>query len=280
MILITGGSSTLGWYLKNRLNALNIGFEALSRAELDLSNLQSLGDFFKGKSYEMIIHLAAETNVDLCEREPEKAYLLNSLATEVIALNAAKMGAKMVYISTSAVFGIIPKISYCELDTPMPINFYGSSKLYGERSVQRLCPNYLIIRSSWMIGGGPERDKKFIGKILPKLKNNEPVNAVRDKLGSLTYAKDLANFIADSLKDNHNGVMHMISSTDFCSRYDIAQYLIRLMGSGSVLEPIDSSTFPLSAPRPISEALYSCYPLTYKKKTCYEIVKEYLEEWQ
>ena len=279
MILITGSTGTLGVYLQDSLLKAGIAFEAPSSKDLDLSSLESIDAFFKDKKYSYIMHLAAVTDVDLCERDPSKAYLINGLATEALAMNAARIGAKIMYISTSAVFGAVAKLSFCELDTTRPVSFYGSSKLFGEEAIQRSGSQYLILRSSFMIGGGPDRDKKFIGKILPKLRSNEDVLAVSDKLGSLTYAKDLADFMVDSIKTNIRGIVH-ITSSDFCSRYDIAKHIKVVLDSKSKITPIPSQVMPLSAPRPMSEALTSCSPHKYGQKTCNEIIDEYMSEWK
>lgn len=277
MILVTGGSGMLGTYLLKELANAGISFESPPRTQLDISSIDSINKFFIGKRYSAIIHLAAETDVDLCERESSRAYLINALATERITKCAEKMNSLMIYISTSAVFGGIHKLRYSELDLPMPLNFYGSSKLHGEYAVRQLS-EHLVIRSSWMVGGGPEKDNKFISKILPHLKADEPVTAVHDKCGSLTCAKELAIFIVQSLRSGLTGIKHF-SSSDYCSRFDIAQFIAGYIDSKSIMTKVDSQMFPLSAPRPMSEALYTLSPKDFQEITWHEVIKGYLKEW-
>jgi dTDP-4-dehydrorhamnose reductase len=217
--------------------------------------------------------------VDLCETNPTQAYNVNVLGVENISKYAKIHGIPVTYISSSAVFGNDgKKWRYCELDFPNPSNLYGCSKLAGEKVVQSLVPDGLIVRSSWMIGGGPLRDKKFIAKILPKLKDNLELSVVHDKYGALTYAKDLADFLLIAHNNNYAGILHYASS-DYTSRYDISQYVAKLVGSKSNITGIDSSTFPLNAPRAFSEALYSLLPC-YQRKDWKTIIKEYIQEWQ
>ncbi len=279
MILVIGASGTLGGYFTASLDKKNIPYEAPSSKELNICSDESVNNFFKkSKKFDAIYLLAAETNVDLCETDPNKGYVKNFLGTERIAKQAAISDAYLVYISTSSVFGGgLPKWRHCEIDTPNPVNLYGSSKLFGEKAVQKYCQHHLIVRSSWMIGGGPERDKKFLSKIIPQLQQGADINIVHDKFGALTYAKDLADFLVESYQKSYTGVVHF-ASIDYASRYDIAKYVAKRIGSKSKIRGIDSCCFPLPAPRPISEALYSV--VGYIQERAWEdIIDDYLKEW-
>lgn len=279
MILIIGASGTLGKYLQGALERSGLSFESPSRSELDISSSTSVINFFQGsKCYDMIYLLAAETDVDLCERNPSLAYTVNVLGVDLIAKYAAKTNTPVTYISTSAVFGGgVQKWRYCELDTPIPVNLYGSSKLHGEYVIKNICRNYFIVRSSWMIGGGVMYDKKFLSKIIPALKDNKDISIVHDKFGSLTYAKDLAEFLVVSYKQGYSGTKHF-SSSNYVSRYDIAKYIASILKVKSKIIGIDSCSFPLSAPRATSEALYSIVG-DVAVREWQDIIQDYLKEW-
>jgi dTDP-4-dehydrorhamnose reductase len=128
-----------------------------------------------------------------------------------------------------------------------------------------------------MIGGGPERDKKFISKILPVLTKDQNISIVNDKFGSLTYAKHLAEFLLSDDIDLYSDVLHF-SSKDAVSRYEIATYIAEQLNSKSQIIGVSSNYFPLPAPRPMSEALITVrgtnYFIGWKN-----IVKDYLQEW-
>jgi len=260
MILVTGLTGMLGNYVKRELDNQKINYTHLSRKELDISNIQSVNAALKGKKFSHFIHLAAETDVDLCESNPAHAYICNYYTPKLIAQHCNEIGAKLIFISTSGVFGNQDKIHYCELDTPSPLSQYGKTKYMAEQAIQLLCKNHLIIRASWMIGGGEKLDNKFVGKIIAKLKSGtSSLNAVCDKIGSVTSGKHLAKFIINSLDTSFTGIKH-IASYDFCSRYEIAKLITSKIKPSCEVFPSTSSLFPLPAPRSLSEALYSVVP--------------------
>lgn len=280
MILVIGASSTLGQYLQACLHKEKIPYVAPTSQQLDISSEVSIYNFFKTASkYQVIYLLAAETNVDLCEKKPHRAYSINAMGVKMIAQCAANYNIQIIYISTSAVFGGgVQKWRYCELDHPIPMNLYGASKLAGENFIKSICKRYCIVRSSWMVGGGPQFDKKFISKMIPSLKTDQDIYAVHDKFGSLTYAKHLAEFLVTAYKQSYQDIIHF-SSIDYVNRYDIAIYIANLLGSKSKIIGVDSTTFPLSAHRSISEALYSVTSLELQTYSWQEIIKDYLGEW-
>lgn len=152
------------------------------------------------------------------------------------------------------------KLSYNELDIPLPMNYYGRSKLMGELSVRNVCPNnHLIIRAGWMIGGGLEKDHKFVGKIIQQINTGATsIKAVSDRLGSITSAMQLCDFIVWAISNRHTGTLHFASSGTI-SRFDIACTIGDLLNFKGDIVPVYSSMFPLSAPRPFSEGIESIY---------------------
>jgi dTDP-4-dehydrorhamnose reductase len=213
---------------------------------------QAVGDF----RAEIVIHLAAATDVDRCEQEPDLAYRTNALGTQNVALACKEAGALLVYTSTAGVFGGEKIEPYIEFDAPAPANVYGHSKLAGERIVQTLLDRFYIARAGWMVGGGA-KDKKFVGKILQFIDAGERrLRAVDDKLGTPTYANDLAGGIRVLLETGYYGLYHLVNSGGACSRYDVAVELCRILGREDIaVEPVSSAYFPLPAARARSEAM-------------------------
>jgi len=115
---------------------------------------------------------------------------------------------------------------------------------------------FYIVRAGWMIGGGPQ-DKKFVGKLMQIMQGGEThLRAVSDKVGTPTYAKDLATGILSLIDTGYYGLYHMVNSGGACSRYDVAVALRELIGRDDVtVEPVSSAYFPLPAPRARSEAM-------------------------
>jgi len=203
-----------------------------------------------------VLHLAAATDVDLCEQEPDLAFRTNAIGTQNVALAARDVGAILVYVSTAGVFGGEKATPYTEFDEPAPANVYGRSKLAGERIVQTLLDRFYIARAGWMVGGGP-KDKKFVGKLLQIMESGETrLRAVDDKFGTPTFARDLATGILGLLETSHFGLYHLVNGGGACSRYDVAVALRTMLGRDDVtVEPVSSAYFPLPAPRARSEAM-------------------------
>ncbi|AOF14548.1 TPA: dTDP-4-dehydrorhamnose reductase family protein [Yersinia enterocolitica] len=259
-ILITGGTGMLGAYVTSALKDTDYNVIVTERNTLNLSVPEAIFSYITAEKPDVILHFAAETDVDLCEREPARAGIYNHLATEQIAQAAKFCGAWLLYLSSSNVFGGEGKLSYNELDIPLPMNYYGRSKLIGESSVRNACTNnHLIIRAGWMIGGGPDKDHKFVGKIIQQIKaGSTSIKAVSDRLGSITSAMQLCNFIIWAINKRHTGTLHFASSGTI-SRFDIACAIGDLLNFKGDIIPVHSSVFPLSAPRPYSEGIESIY---------------------
>lgn len=205
-----------------------------------------------------IFHFAAETNVDLCQEDRDHAFKVNSEGTENLARAAKVVSAVMVYISTGAVFDGIKDGPYTELDEPgnPPANYYGESKLEGERIVEKILSKYFIVRAGWMVGGW-ELDKKFVYKIVGQLKQGKKeLIAVNDKFGTPSFTRDFAANLIPLVNTNQYGLYHMVNKGS-CTRYDMAVQIVKSMGLADEVKvnAVKSDRFPLPAPRGISEAL-------------------------
>ncbi|MBU1255832.1 SDR family oxidoreductase [Patescibacteria group bacterium] len=267
-VLVTGSSGMVGSYVD-----FGIKTDHRSLDVTDLSEVLRVSEFYKPK---VIFHLAAETDVDRCERDPEHAYLVNSIGTYNMAVAARNLGAKLVYISTAGVFDGTKKEPYTEEDEPNPQNYYGRSKYLGELIVKSVLKDYIIARAGWMFGGGPEKDQKFVAKIINQLDKPE-IRAVNDKIGSPTYAKDLISGIKKLLVAGRTGIFHL-SSKGVCSRYDVALSIVKSLRPSVKVLPVDSSYFKLDAARVCSEAMISKEDLS---RPWQEALEEYLDtEWK
>ncbi len=225
---------------------------------LDITNAQVVFKTVQNIKPEYIFHLAAETDVDRCEKDPDHAFRVNTLGTENVALVCQKLGIKLLYISTAGVFFGDKQDPYTEFDIPNPANVYGVSKLQGEIIVHNLLSQYLIVRAGWMVGGW-EIDKKFVYKIVQQLKEGKmELRVVADKFGSPTFTKDFAKNLVALIKTERFGLYHM-TNKGAGSRHDIAVKIVEFMGLGDKVKvhPINSAEYPLPAPRARSEMMRS-----------------------
>lgn len=204
---------------------------------------------------DVVLHLAAATDVDRCEQEPDWAFHSNAIGTHNVALACQAAAVPLVYVSTGAVFAGDKLEPYIEFDVPRPANVYGVSKLAGEQAVAALLQRYYIVRAGWMFGGGG-RDTKFVGKIVRLiLEGRTRLEVVDDKVGSPTYAKDLLGAVRSLLDTGWYGLYH-VANAGACTRVQMALALRDVLGRGDVtIAPVSSARFPLPAPRGRSEAL-------------------------
>ena len=264
-VLFTGSDGMLGSYF-------DFGIR-MSRAELDITNLSAVIAACQEHKPDTIVHLAALTDLTVCEREPSRAYAVNAVGAYHMALAARTIGAKLVYISTSGVFDGIKKEPYTEGDVPNPVNTYGHSKYLCELAVAGMLTDYLIVRASWLFGGGKGKDKKFVGKLLGQLRG-AGIRAVADKRGSPTYAKDLARAVQDLLEEDARGVIHLGEGS--ATRYDMAKEVVAITGAPVSVEPMASEDFPSAYRSGPNESM----PMSARMRPWQEALREYLTtEW-
>ncbi|MDP2705030.1 MAG: sugar nucleotide-binding protein [Patescibacteria group bacterium] len=266
-VLITGASGMVGSYI-------DFGIKT-DRESLDITDLDHVMKVIRHHRPQAIIHLAAETDVDLCDRDPRHAYKVNSVGTYNITIAAKDVGAKLIYISTAGVFDGEKNGPYAETDMPNPKNFYGKSKHQGELIVRAMLDDYIIARACWMFGGGLRQDKKFVSKIIKQL-DKEEIKAVDDAYGSPTFGKDLVEALKRLLKENAVGIFHL-SNVGACSRYEVAKFIIETLKPNVKLIPVGLDHFP-GAYRVKNEAMVSGHKLM---RPWQDALKEYLEtEWK
>jgi dTDP-4-dehydrorhamnose reductase len=229
-------------------------YDIRDKEQNDIRDESRVMNFAERTGPEIVIHLAAKTDVDRCEIETDDAFLTNAIGTKNWALASQNVGAEMVYVSTGSVFDGTKLEPYTEFDSPNPQSIYSKSKFEGEKMVERYLDRFYIVRTGWLFGGGKE-DKKFVAKILDIAHTKHEISAVTDKIGSPTYTLDLANGIKDLIKTKSYGLYHVVNN-GFCTRFDCAKKIVEYSKIENVtLKPVTSASFPLPAPRPRMEAL-------------------------
>jgi len=266
--LITGGDGMVGSYI-------DFGISTNHRS-LDVTDFKEVLATCKHHEPKLIIHLAAETDFDRCERDTSHAYMVNAIGTYNVAFAAREVGAKFVYVSTSAVFDGNKEGPYSEEDIPNPQNHYGHSKYLGEIATTGLLKDALIVRICWVFGGGVTKDQKFVAKILKQL--DQPIiNVVASKCGSPTYGKDLVEGIKQLVKDGKTGIYHM-GNEGTPTRADVVREIIRITGSRVEVREVDETFFSASyADRLNNESMVS---KTNYMRPWKEALAEYIQtEW-
>jgi len=226
----------------------------LDLSEPDIRDAGTIIESIRRSRPKFVLHLAAMTDVDGCELNPDEAYRINSLGTRNVALACQACDATMVYLSTGMVYDGRKETPYTEFDGPSPINVYARSKYHGERAMRDLLSRFYIFYTCWLFGGGP-KDKKFVAQIMERARSNRELKVVNDKFGSPTYAVDLAKTMFDFLESGLYGKYHC-ANVGCVNRFDMSQEILKTAGiSNCTLVPAPSDEFPLPAPRPRMEAL-------------------------
>jgi len=195
-----------------------------SSLKMDVTDIGQVHERLLALRPDAVIHAAALTNVDECERDRERAKLVNSLGTRNIAQVCRQLGCRMIYVSTDYVFDGESGM-YVETDTPSPINHYGSTKLEGEGHVTELCGDYAICRTSVLYGWHP-RKNNFATWIIESLSTDTAIKVVDDHYNSPTLADNLAEALLELAHQPLRGVFHT-AGAERISRYDFAVRLAR-----------------------------------------------------
>lgn len=228
-----------------------------------------------------IWHMAAETNLEICELRPEQAYLTNTIGTFNVARLAQLLDVPIIYMSTAGIFKGNQVKPYIETDMPQPANHYGRSKYYGELALNSYDKVY-IFRMSWAMGGGPKLDKKFVNKIYQLIKSGKNVlHVIDDKFGSPTYTHDVAMTIQNCLiAQLPYGVYH-VAGKGKASRFDVAKAIVEILGLKVEIIPVKSEFYKSQYPclRANNEVLESKKDFRYANvmRDWREALEEYLK---
>ena len=262
-VLITGCGGMLGeavyecFYREYRhVRATDISLTEPWLSRLDVRDIAECERAFGEIKPTIVLHLAALTDVEYCERNQGDCWKTNALGVENVALLARQYDATMVYISTAGIFAG-EKEEFHDFDVPNPLSQYARAKYHGERFVEAHVPKHFCLRAGWMMGGGPKKDKKFINKIFQQIKvGSRELRVVDDKFGTPTYTVDFARSAAFLLTTRYYGVYNHACEGGG-SRYDVAVEFVRLLGlSGEVkVTKVHSDYYKDTyfAPRPDSE---------------------------
>jgi dTDP-4-dehydrorhamnose reductase len=206
---------------------------------LDITNLGEVLSLVNRLEPHMVIHTASETNVDKCETQKERAWRINVEGTRNIAIACSKAGAKLIFISTDYVFDG-EKGWYKEEDEPNPVNYYGLTKLEGEKKVAEHCENYAVLRTSVLYGWHPWK-QNFATWVIDKLKQRQEITVVEDHFNTPTLAANLAQMAVEAAGTDIQGLYHA-SGNERISRYEFAKQTAKTFNLNSdLIKPVKMS---------------------------------------
>lgn len=226
------------------------GKRALRFLGCDITDRNSVARVIRTARPDIAILTAAWTDVDGCERDPQRAYRVNAVGPRHVARACRAAGIPLIFISTDFVFSGKKRTPYRETDETGPLSIYGDSKLQGERAVLRELPDAVIVRTSWLYG---RHGKNFVDTIIAKGKTEPVLKVVDDQAGSPTYTRDLAAalhaLVRPLLAGTARGIYH-VSNRGRVSWYGYARAILREAGVKARVVPIASRELARPARRP------------------------------
>jgi len=245
-ILVTGGSGLLGSKIVKKAEKKYAVYPTHATRSLfpnslkmDITAKEDVQRVFRKVKPNIVVHTAAMTNVDKCEKDKKHAWKVNAEGTKLLAEACKETDAKMVYVSTDYVFDG-ERGFYTEKDTPNPVNYYGVTKLMSEKHVTELCESFAILRTSVLYGLHPEKPN-FAKWVIAALMEGKPLAIVEDHYNSPTFAENLADVILEIIDKGLEGVYHTAGS-ERISRYGFALKIAETFNlDASLIKPIKMS---------------------------------------
>ena len=239
-ILVTGSDGQLGNSIRkisNQYDGYNFIFK--NKNQLDISCFNLVKKIINEFKINIIINCAAYTNVEQAENRKELADLINHISVDNLANICSQENIQLIHISTDFVFDGLKDYPYNEKDIPNPINYYGLTKLNGEKKMMSYdLDKSIIIRTSWLYS---EYKNNFVSKILDKINHSKNINVVNDEIGSPTNSIDLAELILSvipMLKNGKTEIFHF-SNLGFCSRYNFSNEINKIVNGKSFINSVN-----------------------------------------
>ena len=253
-ILVTGANGQLGTELRNiTAGSRNryifsdvLSLPGVETINLDITDIAAIRIVCESERIDAIVNCAAYTNVDKAEDDAQMAMLINSTAAGNLARVAAERGATLVHISTDYVFSGATAVP-CREDQPTePLGVYGSTKLSGEKEIEKSGCRWIILRTAWLYS---PYGRNFVKTMRQLTAERASLKVVFDQVGTPTYARDLAGLIATIIDQgmlDRTGIYHY-SNEGAISWYDFAKAICELCGNSCDIQPCHTGEYPTKA---------------------------------
>lgn len=246
-LLVTGAAGMLGQRVVADARALGHDVTGIDLPDLDLTDAEATATRIAALAPGAIINCAAYTNVDAAEEHEDVALRVNGDAAGNLARAAARIGARLVHVSTDYVFDGRKDTPWLESDPTGPLGAYGRTKLAGEEQVADAGGEHAIVRTAWLFGaGGPN----FCDTMLRLAEDRDSVSVVTDQVGSPTWAGHLSPALIELAERRGDvGIFHGVGAGQ-CSWNELTIELFERAGVNCRVLPTTSAEFKRPAPRP------------------------------
>ncbi|HXY92235.1 MAG TPA: dTDP-4-dehydrorhamnose reductase [Acidimicrobiia bacterium] len=250
-VLVTGAAGQVGACVVGYLSSHDV--LGTGHDTLDLADRDQVEQVVSTFAPDAVVNAAAMTNVDACERDPDRAFAANALGVRHLAVACARVGAHLVHISTDYVFDGNSTRPFDEWDATAPVNEYGRSKLAGEREVAEHATTWTVVRTSWVFG---KRGADIVSWAFDAYARGELHGVLADQVSIHTYAPDLAALLARFAVERRRGLFHVTSGSEATTRHEFVTAALRDRGLDvEGIAPIDADALDRAARRPAFSAL-------------------------
>ena len=251
-VAVIGANGQLGTDLVAVFTANGDSVHALTHADIEISEPDSVSRVIEGIRPDVIVNTAAMHHVENCERDPSKAFTVNALGAKNLASAARNLGAVLMHVSTDYVFDGETEVPYVEEDNPRPLNAYGITKLAGEHFIRATTDQYFVIRTSGLYGTTLCRAKgglNFVELMLKLAKDRGEVRVVDSEIVTPTSTLELAQQIVRLSHSDCYGLYHATAEGS-CSWYEFAREIFQMTNTPVRLQVAGPNEFPAKVPRP------------------------------
>ena len=259
-IMITGAYGQLGYALSKRLaenhDVIRTGFNIPKYEQgikLNILNQVYMSEVIKSTLPDLIINLAAMTNVDGCEKNPDAAREVNIAGVQHLC---DTFNGKIIHLSTDYVFDG-KSGPYSEDDDVNPINIYGETKLASERILMDNNSDNLVIRANVLYDESPFTNASFLNWVISSLRAEKAISVVDDQSNNPTWSSSISDIISLCIDNSVNGIMHW-GDADYLTRIDFANKIAKKYElSSALIKPVSTKSFSQIASRPLKSGLKS-----------------------
>jgi dTDP-4-dehydrorhamnose reductase len=253
---VFGSVGQLGVELASELTRRGYQVTGWDRNQLDITDARAVERALVELDPAVVFNAAAYNQVDVAEQEPRAAFEVNAVAVRHIAVACRQIDARLVHFSTDYVFDGQADRPYTESDPTHPLGAYAVSKLAGELFAQAYLEAPLIVRTCGVYGPGALHTARgnFVELMLRLARDGKPIRAVRDHIGSPTFAPALASRTIDLVERKLGGVFHVGGGTPI-SWYDWARLIFQQAGVTAQISPATDRSYRTPARRPKYSAL-------------------------
>jgi dTDP-4-dehydrorhamnose reductase len=254
--VVFGAAGQLGLELVRELRARGYSVTGWDRARVDITDAAAVEQALAQYEAEIVFNAAAYNQVDVAEKEPQAAFLVNALAVRNLALACRQVDARLIHFSTDYVFDGLARHPYTEEDATHPLGAYAVSKLAGELYAQAYLDQALVVRTSGVYGPGGLATARgnFVELMLRLSRSTNPIRVVEDHSASPTFAPLLAARTIDLVERDLSGIFHIGGGTPI-SWFEFARTIFEVAGLKPVLLATNEREYRTAARRPRYSAL-------------------------